>query len=68
MGTRHLCHTLDNQVDGLISKNSIMPFCALSATGDVSCVLTIIPFSTGIVQEACGFGNARPLISMSTKH
>ena len=52
----------------LPSSSSITPFCALSATGEVSCVFTIMFGSTGIVQEACGFGNARPLISTSTRH
>ena len=46
----------------------MIPFCALSATAEVSCVFTTIPFSTGIVQDACGLGNALPLISISTKH
>ena len=46
----------------------MIPFWALSATADVSCVFTTIPFSTGIVQDACGLGNALPLISISTKH
>ena len=52
----------------LTSNSSITPRCAFSATVEVNCVFTIIPGSTGIVHESCGFGNARPLISISTKH
>ena len=54
----------------LISRNSMMPCCALSATSDVNCVLTTMPSATSIVQEACGLGNPRPLPAsgMSTRH
>ncbi|CAB5076728.1 unannotated protein [freshwater metagenome] len=35
-----------------MSNNSMTPCWALSATGDVNCVFTIIPGSTGIVHDA----------------
>src|ERR671917_1833120 len=38
----------------LISSSSIVPCCALSATGLVSWVLTTIPSVTGMVQDATG--------------
>ena len=38
----------------LISRNSMMPCCALSATGEVTWVLTTMPSATASVQEACG--------------
>ena len=52
----------------LMSSSSITPCWALSATGDVSCVLTTMPSATVIVQDACGFGIGRPPISTSTRH
>ena len=54
----------------LISRNSMIPCCALSATGLVAWVLTTMPSATGSVQEAWGFGNGRPLPAsgMSTRH
>ncbi len=52
----------------LMSNSSITPCCALSATGEVSCVLTTMPSATVIVQDACGFGIGRPFISTSTRH
>ncbi len=41
----------------LISRNSMLPRCAFSATGDVTWVLTTMPAATSIVQDACGLGN-----------
>src|SRR3954470_8856908 len=54
----------------LISRNSMMPCCALSATSLVAWLLTTMPSATGIVQEACGFGMGRPLPASgtSTRH
>ena len=54
----------------LISRNSRFPCWALSATGEVSWVLTIMPGATSSVQEACGFGIGRPLppSGTSTRH
>lgn len=37
-----------------MSRSSITPRCAFSATGDVSCVVTTIPSATGVVQDATG--------------
>ena len=47
----------------LMSSNSITPCCALSATGEVSCVLTAMPSATVMVQEACGLGIGRSVPS-----
>ena len=54
----------------LISRNSMIPCCALSATSLVTWVLTTMPSATGSVQEACGLGKPRPLPAsgMSTRH
>jgi hypothetical protein len=54
----------------LISRNSMFPCCALSATGDECCVRTTMPCATGSVQDACGLGMPRPLPASgtSTKH
>src|SRR5690606_19925014 len=54
----------------LISRNSMMPRCAFSATGEVSWVLTTMPSITVMVQEACGLGMPRPLLAsrISTRH
>src|SRR6478735_535170 len=54
----------------LISRNSMIPCCALSATGLVACVLTTMPSATVIVHEACGLGKPRPLPASgtSTRH
>src|SRR4051794_16996443 len=54
----------------LIRRNSMIPCCALSATGLVTWVLTTMPSATGSVEEACGLGKARPLpgSGMSTRH
>ena len=57
----------------LISRNSMIPCCALSATSDVAWVLTTMPSTTGSVHEACGFGIALTVPSRcgsatSTKH
>ena len=54
----------------LISRNSMIPCCALSATSLVTWVLTTMPSATGRVQEACGLGKPRPLPAsgMSTRH
>ena len=54
----------------LMSRNSMMPCCALSATSLVAWVLTTMPSATGSVQEACGLGKRRPLPAsgMSTRH
>ena len=54
----------------LMSRNSITPCCALSATGEVAWVLTTMPSATCSVQEACGFGMPRPLPASgtSTRH
>ena len=54
----------------LISRNSICPCWALSATGEVAWVLTTMPSATVIVHEACGFGMPRPLPASgtSTRH
>ena len=54
----------------LTSRNSIVPCCALSATGDVTCVLATMPGATSRVQEACGLGKPRPLPASvtSTRH
>ena len=48
----------------LISSSSITPCCALSATADVSCVLTTIPSVQTVVHEASGLRWP----SMSTRH
>ena len=40
----------------LMSRNSMIPCCALSATLLVTWVLTTMPSATGSVQEACGLG------------
>ncbi len=45
-----------------MSRNSIVPFCAASATGDRVC--TFMPSVTGVAQAGRGFG-AR---STSTRH
>ena len=47
-----------------MSRNSITPACAFSATSEVICVLTTIPSVKGIAQDGCGFG----IPSISTKH
>ncbi len=52
----------------LMSSSSITPCWALSATGEVRCVLTTMPSATVMVQEACGLGIGRPPISTSTRH
>ena len=48
----------------------MIPCCALSATSLVAWVLTTMPSATGIVQDACGLGNGRPLPASgtSTRH
>ena len=48
----------------LISRNSITPCCALSATAEVSCVLTTMPSVHVVVQEASGLRWP----SISTRH
>src|SRR6201987_778537 len=48
----------------LISSSSITPCCALSATADVSCVLTTIPSVQTVVHEASGLRWP----SISTRH
>src|SRR5215831_13456171 len=48
----------------LISRNSITPRCALSATAEVSCVLTTIPSVHTVVHEASGLRWP----SISTRH
>src|SRR5665647_955490 len=57
----------------LISRNSIWPCWALSATGEVNCDLTCMPSLTAMVQEACGLGMGRsepsgPRVATSTMH
>ncbi len=52
----------------LSSRNSRLPRCAFSATGEVTWVLTTIPSATVWVQAACGLGIGRPPISTSTRH
>jgi hypothetical protein len=39
-----------------MSSSSITPCCALSATGEVSWVLTTMPSVTVVVHDASGFG------------
>src|SRR5829696_6005651 len=48
----------------LMSSSSMTPRCALSATGEVSWVLTTMPSETVVVQEATGLGWP----STSTRH
>ena len=53
-----------------ISRNSICPRCAFSATGEDSWVRTTMFGATSIVHEACGLGIPRPLPAsgISTRH
>ena len=56
-----------------MSSSSMTPCCALSATADVSWVLTCMPSVTVMVHEACGFGIGRiepsgPGVATSTRH
>ena len=49
------------------------PCCALSATGEVSWVLTCMPSDTVMVHDACGLGIGRsepsgPGVATSTRH
>ena len=48
----------------------MLPCCALSATGEVTWVLTTMPGAASRVQEACGLGIGRPLPAsgISTRH
>jgi hypothetical protein len=57
----------------LTSSSSIMPACALAATGEVNWVRTTMPGVTSSVQLACGLGMARidpsgPGVATSTRH
>ena len=57
----------------LMSRNSICPRCALSATGDVCWVLTTMPGATVVVHDVWGLGIGRTLpsrsgIETSTRH
>ena len=54
----------------LIRRNSMIPSCALAATGLVAWVSTTMPSATGSVQDACGLGKPRPLPASgtSTRH
>ena len=57
----------------LMSRSSITPCCALSATGDECCVPTTMPGATSIAHDGCGFGIGRTLpsrsgIATSTRH
>src|SRR5829696_5666374 len=54
----------------LMSSISIVPCWALSATAEVSWVLTTMPSATVVVQDAAGFGMPRPLPASvtSTRH
>ncbi len=47
-----------------MSSSSITPCCALSATGEVNCVLTTMPSVQTVVQDASGLRWP----SMSTRH
>ncbi len=57
----------------LMSRSSITPCWAFSATGEVACVFTSMPSVSSIAQEGCGFGIGRrvpsgPGVAMSTRH
>ncbi len=57
----------------LMSRNSICPFCALSATSLLTWVFTTMPGATVIVQLGCGLGigltlPSRSGIATSTRH
>jgi hypothetical protein len=42
----------------------MMPFCALSATSEVTLGLDHHVVATGMVQDACGLGMPRPLLDL----
>ena len=57
-----------------MSRSSITPFWARSASSEVCCVWTTMPSVTGMVHDAWGLGNARRLpsgpagLATSTRH